>query len=201
MLLGPNFTYFWDEEKHEKEKIMKKWSKVEDFAKEIFKMNVTRKVKLVVVHHTYIPNHKQWQGDKSANGVLNFWKKRQREEGWSAPPGGHFLVAPKGELYLPFDLSKIINANSDRKANRDGVAIETVGNFDAGHDKLEGTQRHSLYGLIGLLLAKFNLLPKDIYFHRSFPAAHKSCPGTSLNLDIMRKDIESSLIWAKSMKG
>lgn len=179
---------------------MKKWAKVEDVAKEKNALNSgSRGIKVVVVHHSWRPNHKQWKGDRSADGIMTFWKLRQREEGWSAPPGGHFLVAPKGEIYMPFTLDKIINANSDRKANATGIGIETVGNFDTGNDILEGVQEHALHGLVGLLLVKFGLTTDNIFFHRDFPAAHKSCPGTSLDRTMFRNDCKSSVGWAKDV--
>lgn len=178
---------------------MRSWLTIEDCLQDLNSLSAgERSIKLVVLHHTWRPDHAQWKGDGSANSVKKFWLKRRQEEGWTHPPGGHFIIAPNGKIYAPFgDISIPLNANSDRKANREGVAIEMVGDFDVGHDVLNGVQRHSAMGLIGGLLVRFNLAPRDLFFHRDFPAAHKSCPGTSLRRDSMRLDAQFAMEWAR----
>ena len=162
---------------------MTRWPSIEELIAGSLSLDAgDRKLSMVILHHTWRPDHASWGGHSTAEAVKRFWLRRQMSEGWTQPPGGHFIVAPDGIVYQPFALSVPLNANSDRKANRTGVAIEVVGNFDVGKDVMTEPQEHAAYGLIGLLLHRFRMGSDRVFFHRSFPAAHKSCPGDSLDL-------------------
>jgi hypothetical protein len=156
-----------------------------------------RKVDMVVLHHTWSPDHAQWQGKTSAAGILNYWLAQQKEKGWRQPLGGHFIVDPDGGIYLPFDdLTLPLNANSNVHANHCGVAIETVGNFDAHHDALAGAQLHAVNGLLAGLCVAFGLSEQSVMFHRNY-TNQKTCPGTSIDRDTVRAAVANAIPWAR----
>jgi hypothetical protein len=54
-----------------------------------------------------------------------------------------------------------------------------IGNFDTGHDKLEGKQKEEILKLIKYFIDKYG--KSSIKFHREGPGVTKTCPGTSLD--------------------
>ncbi|MDH7569828.1 MAG: N-acetylmuramoyl-L-alanine amidase, partial [Armatimonadota bacterium] len=121
---------------------MKTWPSVERCVPALRGLSAgERAIRCVVLHHTWRPDHAGWRGDAGAEAILAFWLRRQRAEGWRNPPGAHFLVAPDGRVYAPFqNLALPLNANGNANANREGVAVEAVGDFDTGRDLLQGVQ-------------------------------------------------------------
>ncbi len=180
---------------------MRKWNCVEACLKDLPGLSRGgRDIRLLVLHHTWQPDHRAWRGDASAEGVREYWLQRQRAEGWRVPLGGHFLLAPGGEVSAPFgDIALALNANSDRVANLHGVALEAVGNFDTGHDRLEDVQRHAVIGLLAALCLRFSLSSEAVFFHRDFTRA-KTCPGTSLSRDAIRRAVHDALPWAETFR-
>lgn len=177
---------------------MKYWAKIEDLLKDLHTLHTgDREIQFVVLHHTWDPDHAHWHGEKGAEAIKEYWLESTKENGWEHPLGGHFIVDPAGGIYLPFgDLSQPLNANSNLKVNREGIAIETVGNFDVGHDRLAGSQKHAVLGLIGGLLVRFGLGMNDVFFHRSFEN-YKDCPGSSLNLAQVRQEAAAAMDWVR----
>lgn len=174
---------------------MKKWHKIEDLLKEIHALPCDRAIKYIVIHHTFEPNHGNWRGDRSADGVKAYWMGKTKDYGWHNPLGASFIVAPGGEVYQPFPLSQIVNANSDGEMNRHAVSIETVGCFDTGHDTLVNPQRHALLGLVGGVLARFGLSEECIHYHAEFNHG-KTCPGTGFpSRETFRKDAHVAKGW------
>jgi len=159
-----------------------------------------RSIHEIVLHHTYDPDHATWRGDEGAAGILQYWKDSTEEKGWRHHLGGHLLVAPEGKVYLPFgDLAEPLNANSNPDINAHGIAIETVGNFDTGHDSLEGAQKHAVLALLAGLLLRFKLTKDRLFFHRSFEN-YKSCPGTGLSLSAIRGDMPAAMAYVRSVE-
>jgi len=175
---------------------MKSYPTVERCLRELHKIPTGgRGIHWIVEHHTFAPDHRQWQGEKSVKGMLDYWKRRQRAERWTYPPGGHFVIAPDGGIWLPFnDLVLPLNANSDLMVNRRGVALEIVGNLDKGHDTLEGAQKHAVLALTAGLLRRFKLGVEAVTFHRDYTDT-KSCPGTSLDRTEFRQWVSNALKW------
>jgi hypothetical protein len=178
-----------------------RWLRVEDLLPSLRALNDGgRHINGVVLHHTSAPTHAQWKGDPSVSGMLSYWEERRQREGWERPPGYHLLVSPGGVIYAPFvDLAPVLNANSDQEANRHCVAVSMVGNFDRGHDVLEGLQRHATLGLLGGLMERYGLPISHLHFHRDFPEAHKSCPGNSLDRSDLRGAVLLAQPWARPL--
>ena len=181
-----------------------KWATVEEAIAALPTIHTGgRSIQAVILHHTWEPSHADWTEDAGVRSMLAFWKARQKREGWKYPTGGHYVVGPDGTVWAPFDdLSIPLNADSNLKINHVGVAIETVGNFDTGHDTLEGPQRHAVIGLMAGLCHRFGLGVEQVMFHRDF-TNEKTCPGTSLSRGTIRMEVQQAIPWVISlgMKG
>ncbi len=178
---------------------MKKWMTVEEFLRDLPHIPAgSRRCEKVVMHHTAEPTHASWRGDRSADGILSYWRSRSQQLGYRNPLGAHFIVAPGGEVYQAFPLEQVLNANSNSGVNLRSVSFETVGNFDVGHDRLEGVQRHAVMGLIGGLLVRYSLQPDDLFFHRDFTKV-KSCPGTGIERAVIRESAIGARRWAEGV--
>src|SRR4029079_4032190 len=59
--------------------------------------------------------------------------------------------------------------------------IETIGNFDLGHDSFGGDQRDAVIEVIARVQRRHGLTPEAVTFHNQM--SQKSCPGTSIKKD------------------
>ena len=71
----------------------------------------------------------------------------------------------------------------------DGVfMIEVIGNFDQGHDGLDGAQLASVVTVVETVQARFRLPVQALLFHHEVPQTEKTCPGTSIDKgDLLRR--------------
>lgn len=177
---------------------LKKWPSVESYLKDPPAAG-GRPVKGVVIHHTAVPDHSDWAGDRSADGIMGYWVRRTKELRWRNPLGAHYLVSPAGEIYLCFGHAQVLNANTSLRANRTTLSIEIVGNFDKGRDVLRNPQKHAALGLAAALLHRYGLTERQISFHRDYTDT-KSCPGTGLDLGVFRSYAAPALAWVKRLR-
>lgn len=137
----------------------------------------TRKPKELHVHHTYAPSHKNFNGknhQELQNGMRNY---HIDTNGWR-DIGQHLTLMPDGLWVFGRDFNDDPASISGR--NHLGFAIEMLGNFDKGHDKLEGKQLDSMLKFSKFFIEFFKLdFDKNIIFHNQY--ANKSCPGSSLD--------------------
>lgn len=176
------------------------YAKIETLLPHLDSLPGTREVSKLLLHHTWNPSHAEWHGLKSMNGMMSFWYERQKKEGWHYPPGGHFVAEPNGGIFQAFALDVPLNASSQMDANKHGIALETVGNFDTGHDRLEGDQAHTVIGLLAGLCVRYGLQGEDVFFHRNF-TNEKSCPGTGLDRAVIRQRVTAAIPWARVLMG
>ena len=72
--------------------------------------------------------------------------------------------------------------------------FEAIGNFDAGHDRLEDEQMKSVAHVIRAVQRRFRLPPEALLFHRDVPVTAKTCPGTSVDkADILARVVRLQL--------
>jgi hypothetical protein len=125
------------------------------------------------VHHTWKPNHSHFNGKNHLElqeGMRDFHVNTKK---WS-DIGQHATLMPDGMFVTGRDFgtdpASIIGYNGGLP-----FAVEMLGNFDLGHDKLEGRQLDSI-----LQLAKFfDDQGRYIRFHREH--ASKTCPGSGID--------------------
>lgn len=175
---------------------MKHWANAEGCLRDLRHMGCDRPIHTLVLHGTWRPSKGTWEGDATMQGVMDFWAETTKKKGWLNPLGAHFLVSPDGGIYQPFGLNVPLNASSDTLANKNGIAIETVGDFDIGREALVGAQKHGVYALMAGLTYRFGLGVTAIHFHREYNKA-KTCPGSSLDRGKVRGDVETARVWAK----
>jgi hypothetical protein len=163
-----------------------------EFAEWLKQKQVTRQICLVQNHHTYSPGYQDFKPGS------HFMLLKNMEAYHMAPkPKGagmaeiaqNLTIFPDGVIAICRDMDKapagIFGANSN------GICIENIGNFDAGHDVMTEVQKDAIIRVNALLCLKFDL-PVDtdhiVYHHwydldtgkRTNGTGNvKTCPGTA----------------------
>jgi hypothetical protein len=163
----------------------KQWTRAE-FAAQVEAFDWRRRVTAVDMHHTWRPNHAQWQGRKSMEGMYTF---HTRDNGWS-DIAQHVTIAPDGTIWSGRDWNKspASSARYNGNASAGPFMFETVGNFDKGFDKLEGEQLETVLFVITTIQKKFRLPPTSLRFHRQL-GSPKTCPGSAIDYDLFVKAV------------
>jgi len=124
------------------------------------------------LHHTWKPDHSNFTGSNHLQLQKNMRDYHVNTNGWS-DIGQHVTLMPDGKFVTGRDFG--ISPASIKGFNTGAFAVEMLGNFDIGHNKLEGKQKEAI-----LKLARFFVeRGKYIRFHRE--NASKTCPGTSID--------------------
>jgi hypothetical protein len=159
-----------------------------EFANWLNLQNITRKIKLIQQHHTYIPAYKHFKGDNHFK-LCESMERSHLERGF-AEIGQNFTTFPDGKIMVCRSLNKI--PAGIKGANSYGICIENVGNFNAGADTMNKSQRDTIIAMTKTLLSKFSLVPNDqsvVYHHwydltlgkritREGSGTTKTCPVT-----------------------
>ena len=156
------------------------------------------------IHHTWIPSHKHYNGEKSIVAMRNF----HLSQGY-IDIAQHVTIAPDGEVWdgRPWNIAPASAKPRDGKIfNHAGVfMIEVLGDFDLGNDRLEGAQLEATLQSVGFLQEFFYQVDittnphvgktkqtvsrsyqrqqPGIRFHNEMDP--KSCPGTSISKSIL----------------
>lgn len=167
----------------------KKFLTIEDFKEYISKLNITRKIKLVQLHHTYSPSYKHFNGKNHEILQNNMRNYHVNNNGWS-DIGQNLTIFPDGVIMLGRPLN--IAPAGIKGANSNGICIECLGNFDKGGDTMTETQKNAIAGVVAVLLERFNLsADDDVTYHAWWGsdgrelgdyfknASVKTCPGTN----------------------
>jgi len=137
------------------------------------------------VHHTWRPNHANYNGSNGMslqNGMRNYHVGKL---GWS-DIGQHITLLPDGKIVTGRNFSKTPASITGHNTN--GFAMEMLGDFDIGKDKFEGEQKQ-----VALKIAKYFLdKGKYVRFHRE--NASKTCPGTSIDKNIFISEAKGVLV-------
>jgi len=150
--------------------------------------NVTRKIRWIQLHHTYIPNYKQFSG--SNHFILCQSMERSHKERGFSEIGQNYTIFPDGKIMVCRNINTV--PAGIKGANSFGICVEIVGNFDVGNDIMSLNQKNSILILIKQLLEKFGLTPSNqsIIYHHWFDlntgkrilkegiGVTKSCPGS-----------------------
>ncbi|MGJ0848204.1 N-acetylmuramoyl-L-alanine amidase [Tissierella praeacuta] len=128
------------------------------------------------IHHTWKPEHKDFKGNNHIAMQQSMKNYHVNSNKWS-DIGQHLTLFPDGKWLTgrPFNITPA----SIKGWNTGALAVEMIGNFDVGHDKLEGEQLHQILLLIKYFIDKYG--ESSIKFHREGPGVTKTCPGTSLD--------------------
>lgn len=148
----------------------------DEFAARVGKFCWMRPVWRVDMHHTWNPSHDDYCGYESIERMCRY---HVEERGWD-DIAQHVSIAPDGMIWTGRDWNQM-PASVGFGLNRDVFMFETIGNFDIGHDRLEGAQLQSVIRVISVVQAHFGLPAQSLLFHREVPFTEKSCPGTSVD--------------------
>jgi peptidoglycan hydrolase-like protein with peptidoglycan-binding domain len=132
-----------------------------------------KKYRYSQVHHTYKPDHSDFNGKNHIQLQQAMRNYHVNQRGWS-DIGQHVTLFPDGLFVTGRDFDKTpagINGY-----NTGAFMTEMLGNFDKGHDKLEGKQLESMLKLQHFLVTECGA---EIIFHREH--AKKTCPGTGID--------------------
>ncbi|MEN2766928.1 LysM peptidoglycan-binding domain-containing protein [Ornithinibacillus xuwenensis] len=164
----------------------------EEFKDWLLNGQFTREIHLIQQHHTWQPSYKHFHGTNHFPLLESMQNHHINKMGWGNI-AQNITTFPDGKIAVsrPFDSAP--EGSIGPKANKHGIAIENVGNFDVGHDKMTKEQRETIIYVTALLSLKFGLTPSidSITYHhwwhyktkeRVLDHAEdyevKSCPGT-----------------------
>ena len=160
---------------------------IDGFADEVRSFGWTRRVWRVDMHHTFYPAHADYRGEASIEAMRRFHVEDRGFEDIAQ----HVSIAPDGRIWTGRDWNKT-PASVGGVLNRGVFMFEMIGNFDLGHDRLEGRQLAATIAVIRIVQHAFRLPPEALLFHREVPVTEKTCPGTSIDkamiLDLVRAE-------------
>ncbi|HEY5808934.1 MAG TPA: caspase family protein [Povalibacter sp.] len=154
----------------------------EQFAALLDKFDFQRRINAVHMHHTWRPDHSNYDPTNGHRTIVGMFLSHTQKNGWQ-DIAQHITIAPDGSIWL----GRNWNAPPASAAGHNGSAqigpfmFETIGNFDTGHDALQGEQLRTVIEVIARVQKRFNLPPETLRFHNSMST--KTCPGTGVSYD------------------
>lgn len=156
---------------------------IENYLDYLRSLSIKRDINQVHLHHTWKPTKEGYTNAPNKEGVIfGMWAYHTKQLGWS-DIGQHISLAPDGSVWDGRDINK--DPASIKGHNQGAFAIEMIGNFDVGHENLEGKQLDALIKLLKGLFKIFNT--ENLIFHREYSS--KTCPGTSIAKEDILKHI------------
>lgn len=171
----------------------------EEFKDWIFNHKFSRKVEKIQQHHTYQPSYKQFNGSNHFSLLKGMADYHVNGMGWSNI-SQQLTTFPDGTVAVgrPFDVPPegsygLRNKSVMKAIEADALAIENVGDFDAGNNQMTAEQRETIITVTALLMLKYGLTPSidSISYHHWWDIntgervldngkghAVKTCPGT-----------------------
>jgi hypothetical protein len=128
------------------------------------------------IHHTWRPRKRDFTGanhEALQTGMENY---HRNANGWD-DIAQHVTLFPDGTFLTgrPFGKTPI----SIKGWNTGAFAVEMIGDFDIGQEKLDGEQRKAIVELARYFRNRFG--ESSIRFHREGPNVTKSCPGSGIS--------------------
>lgn len=159
-----------------------------EFETWIAAQSVARTVSTVQMHHTWKPDYSNFTGTNHFTLQRNMQHHHVANNGWS-DIGQHFTIFPDGVIMTGRSLNSspacIYNHNAG------AICIESIGNFDTGHDSMRSEQASAIVRATKAILTRFSGIARNetgvVYHHwfdlgtgaRTDGAGNtKSCPGT-----------------------
>ena len=148
-----------------------------EFEALLARFDFRRRINAVHMHHTWRPTRSQFKGHDT---LVAIWQFHTVTNKWR-DIAQHLTIDPEGGLWLGRDWNLAPASASGHNGNGEAgpFMFETVGNFDTGHDLLDGAQLQAVLGVIARVQRRFGLAPETLVFHHAM--APKTCPGTSVD--------------------
>jgi hypothetical protein len=159
----------------------------EDFGEWLLAAKIKRSVRLIQNHHTLGPDYHSFTGGNHfelLSGMKKYHLKRDMSD-----IAQNLTTFPDGLIAVCRPLQTI--PAGIRGANKYGLCIEHLGNFDTGKDQMTEEQQRTILFLNTILCRKFNLTPNTdtIVYHHWYDlktakrtngtGTVKTCPGTN----------------------
>jgi hypothetical protein len=151
---------------------------IEAFAAEVAAFAWRRRIWRIDMHHTFIPDHARWRELGSA-GCCAAMRHHHVEGRGFEDIAQHVTIAPDGTIWTGRDWNRT-PASVGFGMNAGVFMFEMIGNFDIGHDVLEGAQLDATVAVIDIVQRRFALPVHALLFHREVPQTDKTCPGSGV---------------------
>jgi len=153
---------------------------LEEVIKQLDNLNIWTEIH---VHHTWKPEKADFNGNNHIALQIAMHNYHVNVKKWDKI-AQHYTLFPDGKFVTGRPLTEMpISIYNHNKVG--ALAIEMVGNFDKGHEVLEGQQKLSILKLCKYFLDK-NL---KIVFHRDF--SEKTCPGSGIDKEIFIQEVKN----------
>jgi len=148
-----------------------------EFESLLARFDFRRRINAVHMHHTWRPTRSQFKGHDT---LVAIWQFHTVTNKWR-DIAQHATIDPEGAIWLGRDWNLAPASASGHNGNGEAgpFMFETVGNFDTGHDLLDGAQRQTVLGVIARVQRRFGLAPETLVFHNAM--APKTCPGSGVD--------------------
>lgn len=156
----------------------------EQFAALVRRFDFKRTIDAVHMHHTWRPNHSQYDPNDGHRAILGMFLHHTRVNKWQ-DIAQHVTIAPDGTIWLGrnWNLPPASAAGHNGNTHAGPFMFEIIGDFDAGKDTLKDAQRETVIEVIAQVQRRFDLPLDALRFHSQMSS--KSCPGSS----IVRKEV------------
>lgn len=146
----------------------------EEFQQWLFSQTISRDIKVIQNHHTWIPNYSHFYGDNHF-ALLEGMEASHIQRGFGEI-AQNLTIFPDGLIAIGRSLDK--TPAGIAKRNTGAVCIENLGDFDLNKDQMTIEQHESIIFVNAVLCKKFKLIPStdSVVYHHWF--SPKSCPGT-----------------------
>ena len=154
---------------------------IAQFAEMVERYPFQRQINEVHMHHTYIPARVDYRGLET---IVGMWKYHTtpapKGRGWS-DIAQHVTIAPNGTIWTgrPWNRPPASAYGFNGSSSLGPFMFETIGNFDIGHDRLEGAQLDSVIAVIALIQLHAGIAADKLRFHNEM-TNEKTCPGTGV---------------------
>jgi hypothetical protein len=175
----------------------------QEFENWLNNQSVSRIIKLVQNHHTFIPNKTHFKGNNHL--ALQLGMERSHLERGFSQIAQHFTTFPDGQIMTGRSLNDV--PAGIKGANNNGICIEHLGNFDLGGDVMTNEHKETIILINSLILKKFNLTPSEntIVYHHWYDlnsgkqveegkGSTKSCPGSNFFTGNTKVSFNSSFL-------
>jgi hypothetical protein len=162
---------------------------------QLAKPQLTRTITSVHLHHTWRPTQSQFKGLATVEAMRHF---HMNTNGWD-DIAQHLTIDPQGFTWTGrnWSLPPASQAGKNGTGSEGPFMIEIVGDFDAGRDVLEGSQRRAVVEVVAAILKTYGLGTDAIRFHNEL-GSPKTCPGTGVLKKDLTDEIQAALDAAAS---
>jgi hypothetical protein len=157
------------------------------FSQWLMQQNIRREIQVIQNHHTWKPNYHSFTGENHFR-LLQGMKASHLKRNFS-DIAQNITTFPDGTIAVCRPLEEA--PAGIYGANKYGICIEHIGDFDHGGDQMNPNHSNSIVALNAILCNKFKLTPNTdsiVYHHwydlktgkrRNGEGITKSCPGTN----------------------